>query len=127
MTWPNLADTSLRWRVWQLAIFASCALAAFGLFFSWTMERTREASDRVEHTQDARRALGFYIRELVKAESGQRGYLLTHQDIYLVPYRQALANNKEKLAQVSALLADAPTQSKLRELATIFDAKLAET
>jgi len=126
MTSRRLADTSLHWRIWQLAIVASFALVALGLVFSWTLERSREAFLQVEHTQDARRALGFYIRQLVNAETGQRGYLLTHQDSYLAPYQQALADHKAKLAEVTALLADGPTQSKLTELAAIFDAKLAE-
>jgi PAS domain S-box-containing protein len=109
-----------------LAILACCLLGALGLVFSWTVERTREAADRVEHTQDARRALGLYTRELVNAETGQRGYLLTHQDIYLAPYEQALSDHKAKFAQVNALLSGEQTQPKLRAMAAIFDSKLAE-
>ncbi|MGB8842888.1 MAG: PAS domain S-box protein [Aliidongia sp.] len=126
MTRPHLTQTSLRWRVWRLAIIASCALAALGAVFSWTLERRGAASDRVEQTQDARRALGFYIRQLVNAETGQRGYLLTHQESYLTPYQRALADHEAKLAEVTALLTDGSTQPKLRELAAIFDRKLAE-
>ena len=67
MTGPERAATPLRRHIWQLAIVASCALGALGLVFSWTLDRTREASHRVAQTQFARRALGAYILELVNA------------------------------------------------------------
>ncbi len=125
-TMAFFADTSIRSCIWQLAILACCALLALGLILAWTLERSAEANDRVQHTLAVRKALADYTRELVSAETGQRGYLLTHQDVYLAPYRQVVADNKGQLAKLSELVGDSPEQSKIRQLAGIFSDKLGE-
>jgi PAS domain S-box-containing protein len=114
------ADTSIRSRIGQLALLACCTLVALVLVLGWTLERTREANDRVQHTVSIRRALAEYTREVVDAESGQRGYLLTHQTIYLVPYDQVLSENKAMFARLSDLIGDSPERPKLRRLGAIF-------
>jgi PAS domain S-box-containing protein len=119
-------DTSISSRIWQLAILACSALLALGLILAWTIEHSNESNARVQHTRDVRKALADYTRELVAAESGQRGYLLTQQDVYLAPYRQVMADNKAHLAELSELIGGDPEQPKLRRLAGIFDGKLQE-
>jgi PAS domain S-box-containing protein len=126
MARSRLFNASISSRIWQLAILACCALLALGLILAWTVERTHESGARVQHTLDVRKALADYTRELVAAESGQRGYLLTQQDVYLAPYEQVLADNKASLATLSELIGDGPEQPKLRRLADIFDGKLQE-
>ncbi len=106
-------DTTIRSRIWRLAILACCALLALGLTLDWTLERTREANDPVQHTLAVRKALADYTRELVSAETGQRGYLLTHQDVYLVPYRQVLVDNNGQLARLTELAGDSPELPKI--------------
>ena len=101
---PKPADTTIRSRIAQLALLACCTLVGLVVILGWTIERTREANDRVQHTVSIRRALAEYTREVVGAESGQRGYLLTHQDVYLASYNQVLGENKALFARLSDLI-----------------------
>jgi signal transduction histidine kinase/CHASE3 domain sensor protein len=69
------------------------------------------------------------------AETGQRGYLLTGRDEYLLPYRQALTGITADLDQLRGLLANHPQQvtrigrlneligDKLSELRTVIEAR----
>jgi PAS domain S-box-containing protein len=120
------ADTTIRSRIAQLALLACCALVALVSILGWTIERTREANDRVQHTVSIRRALAEYTREVVGAESGQRGYLLTHQDAYLDSYNLVLSENKALFARLSELIGDSAERPKLQSLGAIFHDKFQE-
>jgi len=122
----RFSQTTIRSGIWQLAILACCTLVALGVVLTWTLERTREANGQVAHTQLVRSQLAAYTRELVAAETGQRGYLLTGQDEYLEPYQQALADNRQRLASLRELVTDAASQPKLQRLSDLSDDKLAE-
>lgn len=126
MRWSLSADTSIRSRIWRLAILACFTLAALAIVLTWTRARTREANLRVEHIHDVILALQTYSSELVNAETGQRGYLLTHQDDYLAPYQLAVDDHKNRLARLADLLGDDPEQTKLAALSELFDDKLTE-
>ena len=112
---PTPADTTIRSRIGQLAL-ACCTLVAVVSILGWTIERTREANERVQHTVSIRRALAEYTRELVGAESGQRGYLFTRQDIYLELYNQVLRENSALYARLIELIGDSPERPKLQRL-----------
>ncbi|MBD1918138.1 MULTISPECIES: response regulator [Cyanophyceae] len=64
--------------------------------------------------------------DLVNAETGQRGYLITGQQRYLEPYENALteiASNYELLRQLT--VDDAAIHSRLVDLKPVIDARLA--
>ena len=89
-----------------LATLACGALVVLGLLLAWSLERDREANAWVEHTQTVLRALAAYTRQIVDAETGQRGYLLTGQEEYLIPYNEALINNKIRFEALNTLITD---------------------
>ena len=61
------------------------------------------------------------------AETGQRGYLLTGRDDYLVPYEEALGRVNVLHGELQKLTADNPAeQDRLRALAPILQHKLEE-
>jgi CHASE3 domain sensor protein len=62
-----------------------------------------------------------------RAESSQRGYLLTGRDIYLAPYQAASGQLPALLANTGELVQDNPAQTAaLRELGDLIGRKLAE-
>jgi signal transduction histidine kinase len=122
----RIADHSIRSRIWQLAILACVALVVLGSVLAWSLERNREANASVEHTRMTLRALAVYTREIVDAETGQRGYLLTGQEEYLAPYKAALAANADRLEQLQALVTDGAEHQKIRRLNEILTGKLGE-
>jgi len=120
----RIANRSIRSRIWQLATLACLALVVLGLLLTWSLERNREADAWVEHTQMVLRALAAYTRQIVDAETGQRGYLLTSQEEYLIPYNEALAKHKIRFEEIKALITDESELSKLQRLDKILNDKL---
>ncbi len=64
-----------------------------GLFFlaAAGQSRLNAANERVHDSQLRQQALSEFVALMGDAESGQRGYLLTHEPSYLVPYTDAVA------------------------------------
>jgi CHASE3 domain sensor protein len=61
------------------------------------------------------------------AETGQRGYLLTHKESYLGPYVQAVGQSHEEIETLRQLTSDNPTQQKnLDRLEPLVNAKFDE-
>lgn len=64
---------------------------------------------------------------LKDAETGQRGYLLTGEEEYLAPYREALVEIPARLSALSAATAGRPDQThRLESLKPLINDKLAE-
>jgi len=106
------------------------AFAAIGLI-SVLSEQSREQRAAtvaaVRQSDDVRQRLYKFLAELIDAESGQRGYLLTGLEPYLVTYELARATVPDQLATLTRLLAGNPEQKRqLEELSPQVQAKLAE-
>ena len=65
--------------------------------------RFAEASEWRKHTYEVLRNLDETVARLVDAETGQRGYLLTGDEAYLEPYREAIKNLDEVMGQLKVL------------------------
>ncbi len=89
------------------------------------------------HTLAVRNQIAQVLTLLQRAESGQRGYLLTGRDLYLQPYDDALKALPQALDDMAALVVDNPRQQqqvgrmrqlvseKLRELSETIEARKA--
>jgi len=84
-----------------------------------------EDSALVSHTHQVRRELASLMAELIDAETGERGYIITGDDAYLEPYtagRNALRATQQALAR---LVADDPDQQRrVESLSPLIDARL---
>ncbi|WP_215395855.1 sensor histidine kinase [Rheinheimera oceanensis] len=86
------------------------------------------------HTQTSLTNTGDNIVKLddlhlsvLSAESGQRGYLLTDNIIYLEPYQAALSRVREQITEVQAIKSEIPEQQlRINEIIRLADAKIAE-
>lgn len=108
-------------------------VAAAGIMFLVGWEsyrdtlRVAEAAAARKHTFEVRALLSDTAARLVDAETGQRGFLLTGDDAYLEPYRAAIKNVDQLLAELRNSTADNPVQQRrLPELEQLIDKKLAE-
>jgi signal transduction histidine kinase len=119
-------DISISSRIRQLTVVACTAVAAFGFLVAWSLERSREDDAWVAHTQSVQTALAGYEREIVEAETGQRGYLLTGQKAYLAPYDDAVAANEGRFKKLNALLGDQSERVALARLEQILRHKFRE-
>jgi len=79
------------------------------------------------HTHKVLNELHDVLMQLQRAETGQRGYILTGEDGYLAPYKKGLAAIETELAALRRLTADNPDQQRrLDRLEPLVDAKFAE-
>jgi PAS domain S-box-containing protein len=91
------------------------------------IERLRVQAEWVVHTRSVRGALDAVLSVAKDAETGQRGYLITGNDRYLAPYRNALERVEPAFAALAGLIADNPAQvASLADLRSHVQAKLAE-
>ena len=76
-----------------LAILA----AAFLIFINEaSFQQSTTAVANLEQAQQTRSAINQLIRQVLDAETGQRGYLLTGDARYLEPYHAAVKDISEK-------------------------------
>ena len=82
-------------------------------------QRLRDGYTQVIRSQQVQRDISTLLGELVNAEAGQRGYLLTGKEGYLDPYYRALPHITQLMAQIRAHYADDPEALAVRrDLAT---------
>lgn len=91
----------------------------------------KETQQWVSHTYEVQAQLRQIEKDLVDAETGQRGYLVTGQTNYLEPYEAGQKNFQEHIDELTKLVKDNPTQVKraqeVEKTAELKFAELAET
>lgn len=98
-----------KFAAFKTAVSLSLALAAAAtmIFINETsFQQSTKAVAVVEKAQQTRNAVSGLVRQVLDAETGQRGYLLTGDTRYLEPYRRAvgdITDNLDFLRQTFAL------------------------
>src|SRR4051812_39880326 len=72
----------------------------------------RADANLVTHTHQVLDELSQLYATVQGAESGQRGFLITGEESYLVPYRNAAEQAREQLRRLRDLTSDNPAQQK---------------
>lgn len=70
----------------------------------------RDQRDRVDHTYRVITQVQETLVDLIDAETGQRGYVLTGDDRYLLPFEKAKRESPTALASLRELVHDSPSQ-----------------
>ena len=78
----------------SLIMLAVGVLILFGIVGSslWLVQANREYSDETASLRRVRSAIVGVLTTVQDAETGQRGYLLANDVLYLAPYTSALEN-----------------------------------
>jgi PAS domain S-box-containing protein len=83
-------------------------------------------NDQIQRTHEVKEELSAVLRLVVDAESGQRGYLITDDAVYLEPYRKATSQIEARIARLDNLTKNsARQQQKMRDLRRIEQEELA--
>lgn len=107
--------------------FCGLVLIVIGLTGYSSTHRLIENDKLVSHTHQVRRDLSELLSELKDAETGQRGFVITGDELFLGPYESALDQIKTSFEHVRTLTADNPDQQRrLEKLMPLIKAKLAE-
>jgi CHASE3 domain sensor protein len=77
LIWPKLFDARTE------------VLDAFAIVLFWRLAVLRQTSDWVQRADTVIARANYTVRLAVDAETGQRGYLVSHGQLYLEPYEQA--------------------------------------
>ena len=86
--------------------------AAFMIFINETsFQQSTKAVSAMEEAQETRSAITRLVRQMLDAETGQRGYLLTGDPRYLEPYRTAVGNITENLNVLQQIFVSQPALS----------------
>jgi signal transduction histidine kinase len=102
-------------------------LVAINLSSLWLLERTQTDQASVRLTMEVDSQLLNLLRSLRRAESTQRGYLLTHEREFLEDYRKTIATLDGQLAELRKAVTDDPTQLKrMDELQAPLKARVTE-
>ena len=120
-----------RWYLgpWVTAGYAVVAAAVLAAGWATYVEvrEAREAGDRARHTQAVVEQIDSLEAEIINAETGQRGFLLTGQEEYLEPYAHGRTIVAAALGRLKQLTADSPTQlARIGVVDELVTAKLAE-
>jgi diguanylate cyclase (GGDEF)-like protein len=78
---------------------------------------TTESLRLVEHSYQVKETLGLVLDDLVNAETGMRGYLLTGNEEFLAPYIDGTTNLRHDYDRLAFLIGDDPAQ--LRRLSDL--------
>ena len=103
--------------------FAVVAAAVIGTLLLFRAQQV--AQERVIHTLKVQEQLGQVLSRLQDAETGQRGYLVTRDPVYLQPYFDGRRRIGTELAALRMLVADHPVQAETAQrLATCTTARI---
>ena len=103
------------------------ALMAIVVMNFWLGERARTYAEDAIAARDTRVAAVELRNAMVTAESSQRGFIITGNEIYLAPYPSAKAQTQRRLTELQRLLPSyADAEPTLRRLSEILAAKFDE-
>ena len=109
-----------------VSIGSAAVVLLVGLMTYEATRRSRESTLRVRHTYQVKESLERLLSDLKDAETGQRGYLLTGDPVYLEPYNSAVRAIAGDMARVTTLVAgDSAHATQLRRIAPLVMARLA--
>ena len=116
---------SLQRKVFLALAAAMLALAGIALASYRTLSTMDESARWVRHTQDVLASLATLQEEVVDAETGSRGFLLTGTPAFLAPYEKATRNVEAELPRLRALVSDNAVQARrARQLERIVRRRL---
>ncbi len=87
-------------------------LVGLGLISYFSTVRLTDDADSVKHTQEVKTALAALLSTMTDAETGARGFLITGDEKYLEPYRDAVASADAEFGQLRRLTGENPRQQR---------------
>ena len=117
-------DLALRTKGMYVIAIPLAPLVLSAILFVTSGRTARSAQDWVSHTLEVKAEIATVLSLMVDAESGVRGFLLTHDADALVPFTNATAVLSGHVAHLRTLTADNPMQGQhLRTLAGMMAAR----
>ncbi|MDM7982398.1 MAG: CHASE3 domain-containing protein [Rhizobium sp.] len=104
------------------AILIGIIVATFGL-----VERTQATFEYILQERNIRRMAADLMQKLTDAETGQRGFVITRDELFLEPYESAVGAIREEVDRLATAVADRPVKAaQMDRLRDRIRGKLAE-
>jgi signal transduction histidine kinase len=102
-------------------------LLGIGMSSLYLVFQVREDVADVAHTLEVENQISIVMLQIRRAESSERGYLLTSRPGFLMDYRAAADQTPPALQRLRELTSDNPTQARLLdEVSPLIERRLAE-
>ena len=112
--------------VWMFLLLAIALIVSFAATF-WVDQRSLSASKNVDRHESFTRSLEAAFSTLQEAETGQRGYLLSHDEAYLEPFEKAQKDIGRRFVELQQFVITGEIDRKLFErVKETANAKMAE-
>lgn len=102
MNWNKLRRMAISL---PLAILASCLMITIS---EYGYQKTNRSLNELTHSYDTRTAVNTLMRDMLDAETGLRGYLLTSDENYLQPYNDAVKRINQSIESIRKLVERSP-------------------
>ncbi len=102
---------SLSSRIAMLGVVVVIALTALAALLIHASLDTRESFGRVTHSAEVIETMSQALGELRDAESGQRGFIITHNPVFVQSFEDRIAGALSEISQVVLLTGDNPVQN----------------
>ncbi len=113
-TFQRLLSRSLLLPVLAMLLLASALI--------WQTTRLLEASRWVEHTDQVLTQSEHVLKLMLDQETGERGFLVSKNPLFLQPYRRAALALPSEFASLEALVRDNPAQTeRLKEIQSAYN------
>ena len=90
-------------------------------------QTSRTAMAQIDKAETTRATINKLLQQMLDAETGQRGYLLTGDERYLEPYNAALADVNQNLDELRSLTSTSPAElAEFSMMSRSMSRKLAE-
>lgn len=110
--------------IWLLCLLAVAILAVFDAVLYVNLRAAERTTDSRSQTEAAVAGLRAIADDMVNAETGQRGYLLTYDPAYLAPFNAVSGNGRQRLLNLRG--APGTGGGDIDRLVDLFDRKMAE-
>lgn len=102
MNWTKLRRMAISL---PLAIFASCLMIGIS---EYGYKQSNQSLTNLMHAYDTRTAVSSLMKEMLNAETGLRGFLLTGDENYLQPYNDAVKSINQSLELIRRKIEHSP-------------------
>lgn len=109
-----------------LLMVALAAMAVIVTMLAWRARATLEDLRRADYINNVLPAMTTLMEDLLNAETGQRGYLLTQRTSYLQPYRDAMRNLDRRVEELRERDQDPAHAAKLARVRELVQLKMGE-
>jgi len=124
---PKRVFDSTRASWFLLGAVMMCLIAFNGYLAVSSMKELSSTQTSLTNTGDIITKLNNLHLSVLSAESGQRGYLLTNDELYLEPYQEALQQVRAQVVDVKTIQSEMPEQQhRINEIIRLSEAKIAE-